>query len=286
MKKQNKTVELLVIAVIAVFCAINYDVFIFPNRFAPAGLDGICTIIQDVSGINIGYLALVANIPLLILAYIKLNRDYALKTIVFIVVFSVTSAVLDRFDPHPFQYLTESGTSVALAPVAAGVVRGVLYAVTIKLNGSAGGVDIVAALIKKRFPHYNLMSIIFSLNLCVAVASYFVCGYQLEPVVCGVLYFYVFSYTSSKIQADRKGRVKIEIITPDATEMCTEITNRLLLSATVVNAHGAFSKKENELVVVIAEKRSVPQIKDMLSMYPEAVYFVSAVGEANVHTHY
>ncbi len=285
MKKRYKTAELIAIAVIAVLCAINYVVFIFPNRFAPAGLDGICTMIQDVTGINIGYLALVANMPLLILAYIKLNRDFALKTIVFIIAFSVTSAVLDRLDTNTFQYFTDSDSGIALAPVAAGVIRGILYAATIRLNGSAGGIDIVAVLIKQKFPHYNFMSIIFFLNLCVAVISYFVYGYQLEPVICGILYFYIASHTSSKIQADRKEKTKIEIIAPDAAEICAKITKKLHLCATVLNTQGAFSGQETKMVVCIAEKRFIPLIKNELQAHPKAVYFVSTVGEAHTHAH-
>ena len=36
----------LVIASIAMLAALNYEVFVFPNQFAPAGLNGICTMVQ------------------------------------------------------------------------------------------------------------------------------------------------------------------------------------------------------------------------------------------------
>ena len=48
-----------VIALIAVISALNYELFIFPNKFAPAGLNGICTMIQYVFGINVGYMSLI-----------------------------------------------------------------------------------------------------------------------------------------------------------------------------------------------------------------------------------
>ena len=68
MKIIKKIASYVVIALLATVAALNYAIFVFPNSFAPAGIDGICTMIQDVSGINIGYLSMVVNIPLIILA--------------------------------------------------------------------------------------------------------------------------------------------------------------------------------------------------------------------------
>ena len=36
----------LVIMGVAVVCAVNYEIFVFPNKFAPSGLNGICTMIS------------------------------------------------------------------------------------------------------------------------------------------------------------------------------------------------------------------------------------------------
>ncbi|MBR3792225.1 MAG: YitT family protein, partial [Clostridia bacterium] len=51
--------EYMLMIIFAFLSALNYSVFIFPNKFAPAGIDGICTMIQDVSNISMGYLSLV-----------------------------------------------------------------------------------------------------------------------------------------------------------------------------------------------------------------------------------
>ena len=80
--KIKKLAKLILLAVLAAVSALNYAIFIFPNQFAPAGLDGICTMIQDITGISIGYLALAANIPLLMIAWFKLDRDYVAKSII------------------------------------------------------------------------------------------------------------------------------------------------------------------------------------------------------------
>lgn len=284
--KQIKYIgEILFIVLLAAIGAVNYAIFIFPNQFAPAGLDGICTMFQDLTGINIGYTSLLINLPLLIVAFLRLDRDYAIKNIAFILSFSVVSAVLSKLDLSAFYFYTETSTSVVLAPVVAGVIRGILYAFTLGINGASGGIDIIAALIRKTHPHFNLMNIIFAINMCVAVCSYFVYGNQPVPVVCGIIYFYITSQTSTQIQVSKKENAKIEIIAEDAGQICTEITETLHISATTLDSHGAYSESANTMVVCIAPKKYIPLIKDILKKFPKTIYFVSTVSESNTHSY-
>lgn len=283
MKRAHHIFQYVSICLLACTSALNYAIFIFPNRFAPAGIDGICTMLQDLSGVNIGYFALLVNIPLIILALVKLDRDYAVKSTVFILVFSGFSALLGRLDISAFLFCTETGTSVVLAPVAAGVVRGIIYAITIRLNGSSGGIDIVAALIHRKAPHVNLMNIIFAMNMGVAVCSYFVYGNHLEPVICGILYFYITSHTSTHIQSTRKENAKIEIITPNAELLYQRITQGLSISATVLDSHGAYSGNANKMIVCVTKKKYIPHLKNIAAAFPDTVFFVSTVADANAH---
>ena len=66
--------------------------------------------------------------------------------------------------------------------VAAGVVGGFTAGLTLKHLGSTGGTDVIAALLRRRKPYIDLVWMIFGLNIVVAVLSYFVYGYRLEPV--------------------------------------------------------------------------------------------------------
>ena len=281
MKRSKFLLEILLIAFVAAAGAANYAIFIFPNQFAPAGIDGLCTMVQYKSGISIGYLSLVVNIPLLIIAYIKLNRDFAIKSTVFSLSFSAVAAILSEMDLSALVYQTDH-TSIVLAPIAAGVIRGIIYALTIRANGSSGGLDIIAALIRKKSPHFNLMNVIFTLNMIVVIISYFVYDYQMEPVICGILYFYIVSQTSSNIQLSRKENIKIEIITENAGALCKEITEKLHLQATVLDSHGAYSGNANQMVVCIAPKKAIPFVKDAVANYPDAIYFESTVTESNM----
>ena len=46
MANLKKAWTYLVIAGVGILGALNYELFVFPNQFAPSGVNGICTIIQ------------------------------------------------------------------------------------------------------------------------------------------------------------------------------------------------------------------------------------------------
>lgn len=280
MKKQTVIFSYIFVGFFGLFSAFNYALFVFPNSFAPSGIDGICTMIQYLFNFNMGYLALLVNIPLLLVAWKLLSREFTLKTGVYTIVFSLSTILLKQIDLSKFAYYTDTGTSTVLAPIVAGVIRGLLYAVTLKCNGSSGGVDIIAAIVHKYKPHYNLMNIIFVLNLFVAFASYFVYNFKPEPVICSILYMFLTSAVSKAIQASKEETIKFEIITADAQTLCDTISERLQQTATVVNAHGAHSGSDKKMVICVTKKKKVPQLENLLHEFPDAVAFESVVNHS------
>ena len=161
----KKIFEFLLLPVLSFLSALNYAIFVFPNSFAPAGVDGICTMIQDLTDISIGYFALLVNIPLLIIGYFLLKKEFVIKTAVYVVSFSIFNIILRQADLSQFIYYTENSTSTVLAPIAAGAIRGILYAFTLKINACSGGTDIIAAIVKHYKPYLNLMNVIFIINM-------------------------------------------------------------------------------------------------------------------------
>lgn len=76
-KKQLKSY--LIVMASAVLMGFSYELFVFPNAFAPAGLNGLITMVQYLFHINIGYLSLLLNLPLIFLTWQKLDADFAKK---------------------------------------------------------------------------------------------------------------------------------------------------------------------------------------------------------------
>ena len=266
---------------IACAAAVCYQIFIFENSFAPAGINGIATMIQYKLNFSVAYLSLLINIPLCVLAFVFLNKSFAARTTVFALTFSAALLLLQFriIDLSFLSYKTDNGTSTILAPLASGVINGIIYGASIRLNGCTGGTDIFAALIHKRRPELNLIWIIFAMNTAVALTSYFVYGFKVEPVVLCIIYSFLTSQVSDNILRGSRERIKFEIISPDCKKLSDEIISELKHTVTVVPAKGMYSGRETEMLICVVQKHQVVAMEKIIAAHPGAFAYSTVINE-------
>lgn len=273
----KKVLTYMVIILIALVCALNYEIFVFPNAFAPSGLNGLCTMIQHIWGISVGYLSLIINIPLALLVYFKVNKPLALRSMVYVVSFSLGLLILDHVDLSALAYSTASST--ILGPLVAGIIYGGCYSLLVRASAYSGGTDFIAALIHKKHPQYNTISLIFVLNVCVALLSFFVYGYQMEPVILCILYSFTSSTVSDRLMKNGRSAVRFEIITDQPQEISDAIIHQFHHSATLIPGKGMYLGKETSILICVVNRTQAAAMAALIRTYPHSFAVVSQVGE-------
>ena len=277
MKNAKQVFTYLFIVGVALVYALSYTLFVFPNKFAPAGLSGICTMVQYVFGINVGYLTLIINIPLAMWIYFSVSKPLAVRSMVFVVVYSLALVVLEHFDLSAFAYYGES--SRILGPLVAGIVNGACYAQLLKASAYTGGTDFVAALIHKNHPEKSIFGLIFAMNALVAVASYFVYDYKIEPVILCILYSFASSTLSERVTKSGRTAVRCEIITDRPQEISDAIIGKLRHSATLIPAKGMYSGKETNVLICVVNKTQVAALSAIIRSFPNTFAVFSQANE-------
>ena len=279
MKAARKGLTYLFIVGLALLNAMSYTLFIFSNRFAPAGINGICTIIQHICGINLGYLSLIINIPLAIWTMFKVGRSLASRSMLYVAAFSIFLIVLEQLDLSAFAYETANGASKILGPLVAGLINGVVYAMLVRTSASSGGADFIAAIIHKDRPDLNFFIIVFTINVFVAGASYFVFDYQIEPVILCIMYSFMSTMVSDKMMRSGRSAVRCEIITDYPHEISADIISKLHHSATLLPAKGMYSGRETNILVCIVNKTQLAALSAIIKDYPHTFAVMSSVNE-------
>ena len=279
MKLAKKGITDLFIVGLALLSALSYQIFIFSNRFAPAGINGICAMIQHIFGINLGYLSLIINIPLAIWTYFKVGRSMAARTMLYVAAFSIFLIVLEKIDLSAFAYETANGTSKIMGPLIAGLINGTVYAMLVRTSATSGGTDYIAAIIHKDRPDLNFFYIVFTLNVCVALMSYFVYDYQIEPVILCIMYSFMSSNTSDRMMKSGRSAVRCEIITEYPEELSSAIINRLHHSATLIPAKGMYSGRETNILICVVNKNQMAALDAIIKEYPRTFAVLSSVNE-------
>lgn len=101
---KKTVISYAMIALMAMLLALDYHLFVVPNEFAPAGLNGIATMVQHLCNFSIGYMSLIINVPLCIFAYFFVDKCFAVRTLVFSVVYSVSYLLLGLVNLDAFRY--------------------------------------------------------------------------------------------------------------------------------------------------------------------------------------
>jgi len=269
----------LVIVFLALGAAVNYEIFVFPNQFAPSGLNGICTMIQYVTGISVGYLSLLINVPLALWCYFEVSKPMATRSMVYVITFSVGILLLDHVDLSILHYATENGTSKILGPLVAGVIQGYVYSILMKASAYTGGTDFISAIVHKRNPNKSVLGFSFTINVFIAISSYFVYGYQMEPVILCVLYSFMSSTVGERLQKSGKEAICFEIITDFPLEITGDIIAKTGHSTTLIPARGMYSDKETNMLICVVNKSQAAAVTEICRSYPNTFTIMDPVGQ-------
>lgn len=278
-KNIRKALTYLAIAVLAGLNALNYVLFIFPNGFAPSGLNGLCTMVQYLTGISVGYLSLLLNIPLAIAVFRKVSRTLAIRAMVYVVAFSAGMVLLQSLDLSDFVYSTENGTSTIMGPLVGGILSGGCCSVLLSAGCYTGGTDFIASLIHRKKPELNFFWIGFGLNILVAGLSFFVYGMKIEPVLLCILYSFAYSLVQDKMNKSWSGAARFEIITESPDEVCRAIVEQLHHAATVFPAKGVYRGKPTNVIICVVNRSQSSLLASVLRGFPGTFAVVSPVSQ-------
>ena len=277
----KKLFSYLLVATAAILLAFVYYVFIVTNSFAPAGLNGIATMVQYKTGFSISYMSLLINIPLTILAYFLVQKEFAIKTLLFSLVYSFSFLFLQNSNLSFIQY-NALGHDTIYPVILSGVLSGIVNGTCVKNNASTGGMDIISKYINKIRPDTNFFIVTFTLNALVAIASVFVYStgkLNYKPATLCVLYCFISSYVGNLLLKHSKTACKFTIITSRKDEIVAELIHTTHHGCTVLDATGAYTGDKKSIVICVINKNQINDLQHILSKYNDTFSFFEVVNE-------
>ncbi|MBR2422476.1 MAG: YitT family protein [Oscillospiraceae bacterium] len=271
----KKVVSYLFVILLGLVLALNYQLFVFPNDFAPAGLNGIFTMIQYLFGFKLSNASLILNFPLYLLVRVRVSKAFANRAMVFLVSFSAFLSLLDMVDLSPFVYSTTIST--LLGPAVAGMISGFCGYYMHQMGTCMGGTEYIAKLIHKKKPSFNLFSIMFALNVVVALASYFVYDFKIEPVLLCIIYSYFSSSVRDNMNRKHQSAIRCEIVTDEGEKLGREIIEKLHHSVTAMSGKGLYTGTEKAVLVCILNPTQLNELTKIVANYPGSFVTVSQV---------
>ncbi len=247
--------------------SVGINCFLARNNILNGGFTGIATMLNYLFQIPIGTAIFIMNVPLLLIAFKKLGVKFIFRTFL---VITISSIIIDLG-----AFLPVYRNDLLLSSIFGGVLSGLSLGIIFMRNATTGGVDIIAKLIKLKYPHITLGKSIFILDAIVIVAGGFVYGNFESMLYASVAIFVSAQVLDYIIYGISRGAM-IMIISDKNDEIRNMIVNDLNRGVTVLKGQGGYSGQDkNVLLCACYDNQAHKLIKKIKSTDENAFFIVT-----------
>lgn len=248
--------------------------FKFPNHFSTGGVTGIAVILSSIfPSISSSLFASVINVAFLLLGFGVLNRGFGVRTVYCSLLFSGMLAGLEWLVP-----LSSPLTDEKLLELFFGVILPALgSAILFNTQGSTGGTDILAMILKK-FTSLDIGMALLYVDILIAGSTLILI--DIETGLFSLLGLVLKSVLVDSVIESLNRKKSFILVTSCPEEVCDFITHTLHRSATFWKGEGAYSHQDKWVVLTaLSRAQAVALRRHLKSVDPHAFMLITNSSE-------
>lgn len=253
--------------------AVGINLFVVPAGLYAGGIMGISqvirTLLTEYLHLNFGTLDIagliyyVINIPIFIIAFTRLGKNFFVKTLITV---TAMSAFLSAIPP------TKIVEDNMAACVVGGILAGAGLGMVLRLGSSGGGMDVIGVILAKWKRDFSVGKV----NLLMNLALYGTCLFLFDEAV--VVYSIIYA-AASALAMDRMHtqniNVEVNVITKvNTAELEKEVFDELGRGITKWSALGAYTNDQTHILYITLSKYEVNHLKTIIRKYDENAFIV------------
>lgn len=225
---------------------------IVPARLAEGGLTGVAVTLHYLTGLGVGPLYAVLNVPLLAWAWLSQGGRFVWRTLIGVAAVSAAAAAPLRL----------SVDSPLLAALYGGLLIGAGVGLTLRGGGSSGGTDIIARFLNRRYGWgYSAIYLVIDVAVLGAVAVWVGLPAAMYAWIATNVSGRVVSYV---VEGPRRGRMAL-IVTGAEERIVHRVVTELGRGATRLSARGAYTGRERPVLLVAAAQQEVVYLRSIVA---------------------
>lgn len=267
-KKLWTALHFLMITVGTFVYSVALEMFLVPNLVLDGGLTGISLMINYQTGILLGLLTFLLNIPFVVLGWRMLGLRFAGSYLYAMILLSGFTALL-----HDVAPVTDNEL---LSVVFGGILLGIGVGLVIKGGACLDGTELLAMLCSKRLP-VSVGQVILFLNL--VIFSVAACLFGIDRALLSLLTYIIASKLIDMVETGFNEAKQTIIICNDGATIATEIYEKLGRTMTILDAHGLISGKKDMMYCVIT-RLELMELRRIVEKYDGSAFItVSDISE-------
>lgn len=251
---------LLIVLGIMLYC-FSWTVFLVPKHIIGGGVVGLATIVYYLTGFPMGITNFVVNGILLLIGYRILGGKFGLNTIIGMTTASLSLILFQQvLDVNNMEYFKFENMELFTRAVLGGALSGIGIGICFVNGGNSGGSDIIALIVTK-YRNVSPGSVILVVDAIVIAGTLLVPnGLGVEGMVYCYIVLITFTYTLDLVVEGRKQTYQITIMSQLNEQIADAIGNEVKRGVTLLNGWGWYTKKDQKVVLVIAQKKDKVEI--------------------------
>ena len=252
MRQHLKSYALITLG--CVIYALSFDWFIAPNRFAMGGVTGLAQIFHHLfPALTVGVASALMNVPLFVVGWRKIGGRLLVSSLYAMV---VSNAAIDGlnllFDFQPMDPI--------LAAIFGGGVMGVGLGLVFAQGATTGGSDIVAKLLKLKWPWLPIGKLVMVPDTAVMVLVALTFG-QFSAMLYGIVKLYTCSRAMDAVLYGTVDSRVAYIISDRWRELADTLLRDQRRGVTLLHGQGAYTGAEKQVLMIAFKQKEIVDLK-------------------------
>jgi len=249
-----------VMITIAMLCySLGWAVFLLPNDITAGGIMGLASILYWATGLSPQVSYAFANFVILAVALKVFGLRFCLKTIYAVTLLTFFSRIMQVYGEEMCLLHDQK----FMAAIVGGIFCGSGVGIGLAFNGSAGGTDIIAAIVNK-YRDVSLGRVIMLCDIIIITSGYLVFK-DWEQVLYGYVTLITTAWCVDQVVLSMRRSVQFFIISNHYQEIAQKINEDAHRGVTVIDGHGFYTQHDLKLLFVLAKKRESTRIFKLIN---------------------
>lgn len=249
----------------SILMAMGISLFLVPNELSTGGFSGISLIVYHLTKFPVGTTMLILNIPLLIIAFLKISKMLFFRSIYGTVMLALFVDLFDMVVP-----LTQDRF---LACIYGGILVGIGTAIILRLNASTGGSDLLSYVIRAYKPQYRSSNLILTIDFIIITLNVLFFR-TIEVGLYSAIAIYLMGKMIDIIFEGTNFAKMLLIISPKYKEIAEEIGKDVNRGSTGLLSKGMYTDEEKVTLLCVGSRTESYMIESIAKKIDKGAFII------------
>ena len=251
--------------------AFSLECFLLPNNIIDGGVIGISMMVNKITGMNLGFLIFIINLPFILLALKKFGVNFICQMFYSVILLAFATNLL-----HPYQATQD----LILATIFGGIILGIGVGLVLRNDASLDGTEILSIVLSKKLGWISVGELLMFINLFIYGTCGFLFGW--DKAMYSIITYYITSKLIDVVMEGLNKAKAIRIISDSFDEIGHAIMKEFGTSVSYMSIMGGYTGQNKMLTYCVISRLEVAKLKQLVKdIDPTAFVVIGDVYEVD-----